>query len=64
MAKSELTFKIHMVPDDETMNLVLALLDMWQNVHPDQMVAMVPDRDKYRYEIISRRDRGTEDGMR
>ena len=64
MAKSELTFKIQMTPDDETMNLVLALLDMWQNVHPDQMVAMVPDRDKYRYEIISRRDRGTEDGMR
>ena len=59
MAKSELTFKIQMTPGEDTMRLVLALLDLWQDAHPDEMIAMVPDRDRYKYEIIHR-ERGTE----
>lgn len=45
---------IRMVPDDETMKAILALLNLWQDSHPDQMVAMVPARDRYQYEIIER----------
>ena len=55
MAKPELTVNIRIVPDDETIQLILRLLDLWQDSNPDQMIAMVPAGDRYIYEIINRR---------
>ena len=55
MAKSELTVNIRIVPDDETIQLILRLLDLWQDSNPDQMIAMVPAGERYIYEIINRR---------
>ena len=56
MAKTgNLEVEIRLVPDEKTMDVILNLLDMWQDANPDLMVAMVPDRDKYTYEIIDRR---------
>ena len=56
MAKpGNLEVEIRLVPDEKTMDVILNLLDMWQDANPDLMVAMVPDRDKYTYEIIDRR---------
>ena len=52
MAISEYAFKIRLIPDDETMAVILAMLNMWQDAHPDLMVAMVPAEDRYQYEII------------
>ena len=49
-----MTIHIRMVPDEDTMKAILALLNLWQDSHPDQMVAMVPARDRYQYEIIER----------
>ena len=55
MATPELTVKIRMVPDEETIQLILRMLDLWQDSNPDQMIAMVPAGDRYIYEIINRR---------
>lgn len=49
-----LTMKVRLSPDEDTMKLILKLLDIWQDAHPDQMVAMVPQQDRYGYEIIDR----------
>lgn len=46
--------KIRLVPDTETMDVILKLLDLWQDANPDRMVAMVPQKDRYGYEIIDR----------
>lgn len=46
---------IRLVPDDDTMTVILKLLDLWQDDNPDMMVAMVPQRDRYGYEIIDRK---------
>ena len=46
---------IRLIPDDDTMKVILKLLDLWQDDNPDKMVAMVPARDRYQYEIIERR---------
>ena len=43
---------IRLIPDDDTMKVILKLLDLWQDDNPDKMVAMVPARDRYQYEII------------
>ena len=51
------SIKIRMTPDDETLNVILAILNLWQDVHPDKMIAMVPAKEKYVYEIIDRIDR-------
>lgn len=56
MASLDFTVKLRFSPDQETMDLILKLLDMWQDAHPDQMVAMVPQKDRYGYEIINRRN--------
>lgn len=58
MTISELTVNIRLSPDDETMEVILAMLNMWQDAHPDLMVAMVPEKDRYRYEIIKKRNGG------
>ena len=52
---SEITVKIRLIPDDETMAVILAMLNMWQDANPDHMVAMVPAKDRYEYEIIRKR---------
>ena len=52
MARMEIP--IRFVPCDETMKVVLKILDLWQDANPDKMVAMVPQKDTYVYEIISR----------
>lgn len=54
MAEIHMSAKIKIVPDQETMDLILKLLDLWQDANPDRMVAMVPQKDRYGYEIIER----------
>ena len=49
-----LSIKVRLSPDEETMQLILLMLNMWQDSHPYQMVAMVPAKDGYQYEIIER----------
>lgn len=43
---------IRLIPDDDTMKIILRLLDLWQDDNPDMMVALVPGQDRYQYEII------------
>lgn len=50
----KLSIGIRLVPDDDTMKIILKLLDLWQDDNPDMMVAMVPAKDRYQYEIIER----------
>lgn len=54
MASSSMTVEIRMVPSDDSLKACLALLNLWQEENPDKMVALVPDKDRYRYEIIRR----------
>ena len=54
MARQDLTIKMHLVPDDLTMRAILFLLNICQECNPDKMVAMVPAKDRYEYEIIQR----------
>ena len=51
----KMSFSLRLVPDGETMQLILMLLDLWQDDNPDLMVALVPDHDRYRHEIINRK---------
>ena len=50
----KLTIGMRLIPDDDTMKVILKLLDLWQDDNPDKMVAMVPAKDRYQYEIIER----------
>lgn len=52
MECDQFTVKIRLIPDDDTMAAILKLLNLWQDAHPDLMVAMVPAKDGYEYEII------------
>lgn len=52
---NELTLKIRLIPDDETMAVILAMLNLWQDANRDHMVAIVPAKDGYKYEIIQKR---------
>jgi len=52
MASNIMTIQVRLLPDDETMEIILKTLNLWQDAHPGQMVAMVPAKDKYKYEII------------
>lgn len=49
-----LSIKVRLSPDEETMQLILLMLNMWQDSHPYNMVALVPAKDRYQYEIIER----------
>lgn len=49
-----LSIKVRLSPDEETMQLILLMLNMWQDSHPNKTVAMVPAKDRYQYEIIER----------
>lgn len=57
MANSTITVEMRLVPSEESLDACLALLNLWQEENPDKMVALVPDKDKYRYEIIKRSDK-------
>lgn len=59
---SEITVKIRLIPDDETMAVILAMLNLWQDANPDHMVAMVPAKDRYEYEIIRKRRANDDQG--
>ena len=48
----KISIGIRLIPDDDTMKVILKLLDLWQDDNPNMMVAMVPAKDKYQYEII------------
>ena len=50
----KISMGIRLIPDDDTMNVILKLLDLWQDDNPNMMVAMVPAKDRYQYEIIER----------
>lgn len=50
--------KVRLVPDKQTMEVVLKLLDIWQDDNPDMMVALVPGKDRYVYEIVDRKTEG------
>lgn len=52
MAKLNFTAKVRLVPDDETMEVILKLLNLWQDANHGKMVAMVPQNDRYVYEIV------------
>ena len=53
----QITVGIRVVPDPETMAAILLLLNLWQDDNPDKMIALVPDHERYVYEIINRKDR-------
>ena len=50
----KISIGIRLIPDDDTMKVILKLLDLWQDDNPNMMVAMVPAKDRYQYEIIER----------
>ena len=50
----KITMGIRLIPDDDTMKVILKLLDLWQDDNPDMLVALVPAQDRYQYEIIER----------
>lgn len=50
----KISMGIRLIPDDDTMEVILKLLDLWQDDNPDKMVAMVPAKGRYQYEIIER----------
>lgn len=60
MEIDKFTIRVRLCPDDETMAAILKLLNLWQDANPDHMVAMVPAKDKYQYEIIRRGEKGHE----
>ena len=54
MAEAIMSLQINLCPSEETIKVILMLLNMWQEANPEQMIAMVPNREKYVYEIIRR----------
>ena len=54
MAEAVMNLQINLCPSDETINVILMLLNMWQDANPGKMIAMVPAGDRYQYEIIMR----------
>lgn len=52
----KLTVGIRLIPDDETMNVILNLLNLWQDDNPNAMVALVPGESMYEYKIIDKAD--------
>ena len=51
MAAAEITAQCRLDVSDDTLRAVCALLDVWQDAHPDKMVLLAPDGDKYRYQV-------------
>lgn len=50
----KISMRVGLIPDDDTMKVILTLLNLWQDDNPNMMVAMVPAKDRYQYEIIER----------
>lgn len=62
MEIDKFTIRVRLCPDDDTMAAILKLLNLWQDAHPDLMVAMVPAKDRYEYEIIRKRRANDDQG--
>lgn len=58
---SDLNITFRFVPDEETMDIIIRMLNLWQDSNPDRMVALVPQKDRYGYEIINRGGKKDED---
>ena len=56
----ELLNKVRISPSDEVMKGILSLLNLWQDCHPYEMVALVPFYDRYQYEVIKRKSNSCE----
>ena len=54
MAKPEMHVEIKLCPTDETMQVLIGLLNMWQDAHPNKEVSLVPDGACYGYKIVDR----------
>ena len=61
MAEAVMNLQINLCPSEETIKVILMLLNMWQDAHPEKMVAMVPAKDRYQYEIIDSGRRANDD---
>ena len=58
---NDLTINVRLVPDEYTMDVILHMLNLWQDSNTDKMIALVPQKDRYGYEIISRGGKKNED---
>lgn len=49
----ELSIPVKLTLDvsDDTIQAVCGLLNVWQDVHPNRMVLLAPDGDKYSYQV-------------
>ena len=54
MAGMKVNVDAQLVPDDRTMKLVIATLNLWQEANPMREIALMPDIDGYEYKIIDR----------
>ena len=50
----DFTVNICFVPDDTTMRVIMSLLNLWQEHHPDKMICTYNVGDSYRYEIVDK----------
>ena len=60
----KISMGIRLIPDDDTMKVILTLLNLWQDDNPDMMVAMVPGGDRYVYEIIDRNGKSMQEEVK
>lgn len=60
-AMNDLEIYVRLVPDEYTMNVILHMLNLWQDSNTDKMIALVPQKDRYGYEIINRGGKKDED---
>ena len=60
MARAEITAVVRMIPDDETIAACLMMLNLWQEANPDKLVLLMPNGEKYRYEIMEKEGRNNE----
>lgn len=60
-AMNDLTITFRFVPDEETMDIIIRMLNLWQDSNMDKMIALVPQKDRYGYEIINRGGKKDED---
>lgn len=47
----ELQVNVALNVTDDTIQAVCGLLNVWQDAHPDKMVLLAPDGDKYSYQV-------------
>lgn len=47
----ELKLNVTLGVSDDTIQAVCGLLNVWQDAHPDKMVLLAPDGEKYSYQV-------------